>query len=66
MHILAGLFVLLALIFAFSVISGMLFVHRERIGAALAGHPAGSNINVIFVSFTKPATATQPELPLAA
>ena len=35
MHILAILFVLLALILAFGVIGGMLFAHRERIGEAL-------------------------------
>ena len=35
MHILAILFVLLALVLAFGVIGGMLFAHRERIGEAL-------------------------------
>jgi hypothetical protein len=38
MHILAILFVLVALVLAFGVIGGMLFVHRERIGEALAGY----------------------------
>jgi hypothetical protein len=38
MHILAILFVLLALAFAFGVIGGMLFAYRERIGEALTGY----------------------------
>ena len=40
MHILAILFVLVALGLALGVIGGMLFVHRERIGEALAGNVA--------------------------
>lgn len=38
MHILAILFVLVALILALGVIGGMLFVHRARISEALTGY----------------------------
>ena len=43
MHILAILFVLLALALAFGVIGGMLFAHRERIGEALGMTVAASS-----------------------
>lgn len=78
MHILAILFVLVALVLAFGVIGEMLFVYRERIGAALAGRSIASEAEVIFVRFAdqrrQPSTRTvrarpimaQPGLPLAA
>jgi hypothetical protein len=72
MHLLAILCVLATLVFAFGVIGGMLFAHRERIGSALGGHvvmPSGSlrgGANVMQFRASVPVKSKALVLPLAA
>jgi hypothetical protein len=72
MHILAILFVLAALVLAFGIIGGMLFAHRERIGAALVGHVVTSSesqrggANVTQLRANVPVKSEALVLPLAA
>ena len=53
MHILAILVVLSILGLALGIIGGTLFVHRERIGNALAGRSSKADFRVTFVTFGK-------------
>ena len=76
MHILASLFVLTTFVLVFGIIGGMLFVHRSRIGNALAGRSSKADFRVTFVTLGKNQALPrsirrlpiepQPSLPLAA
>ena len=64
MHILASLFVLTILVLVFGIIGGMLFVHRTRIGNALAGRSSKADLRVTFVTFGKNQALPKPVIRL--